>query len=175
VPLGFNFPFFNRVYSSTFVSTNGLVMFNGIGSTANFGQPIPTPGRVDNFASCFWADQIIGVLPGEGFWYETFGSQPNRYTVITFILEDITASSVPYHYQMILFENGDIKCQYQDMLGVPAGTGQFATIGVEGRFGNSGVQYYSGPENNPVAGPVEDKLAILFAPLKMTFLPVIRR
>jgi len=175
VPLGFNFPFFDRVYTSTFVSTNGLVMFNGTGSVAEYGQPIPTPGLVDNFASCFWSDQVIGVLPGEGFWYEAFGSQPNRYAVITFVLEDKIHVGLPYRYQMILFENGNIKCQYQDMRGVPFGTGRFATIGVEGRFGNSGVQYYAGPEQNAVVGPVENKLAILFAPLKMTFLPVIRR
>src|SRR5205814_1492651 len=67
VPLGFAFPFFDGVYSNTFVSTNGLVMFNGIGSLADFGQPIPTPGVVDNYASCFWADQFISNLPGDGF------------------------------------------------------------------------------------------------------------
>ena len=48
--------------------TNGLLMFNGIGSFAPNGQPIPTPGRVDNYAGCFWANQFIPDASA-GFWY----------------------------------------------------------------------------------------------------------
>jgi uncharacterized repeat protein (TIGR01451 family) len=175
IPLGFTFPFFDGVYSSTFVSTNGLVMFNGYGSTAQRGQPIPTPGLVDNYASCFWADQIIPNSTGGGIWYETFGSQPNRYVVITFVLSDTQPSTAPFQYQMILFEKGALKCQYKQMSGSPLGDGRFATIGVEGRLGASGVQYFANPDRHFLFGPVENNLAILFEPLKTVFLPVIRK
>jgi uncharacterized repeat protein (TIGR01451 family) len=175
IPLGFTFPFFDGVYSSTFVSTNGLVMFNGYGSTAQGGQPIPTPGLVDNYASCFWADQIIPNSTDGGIWYETFGSQPNRYVAITFVLSDTSTLTAPFRYQMILYEDGALKCQYQDMSGAPDGDGRFATIGVEGRLGESGVQYFSNPQEELPNGPVENNLAILFEPLKTVFLPIIRK
>ncbi len=175
IPVGFDFPFFDGVYSNTFVSTNGLVMFNGLGSVAPNGQPIPTPGLVDNYASCFWGDQLIPSTPAGGIWYETFGSQPNRYTALTFVLSDTQQSVAPYQYQMILYEDGRLKCQYQNMTGSPFGNGSAATIGLEGRHGDSGVQYFSNPDEVLLVGPVENNLAILFAPLKTVLLPMVRK
>jgi uncharacterized repeat protein (TIGR01451 family) len=175
-PLGFTFPFFDRGYSNILVSTNGLVMFNDGGSVQFDNQPILTPGTVDNYASCFWDDQNA-ANSGQGIWLETFGSAPNRYAVITFVLEDKNVpATAPYRYQMILYEHGGkIKCQYENMSGSISGDGRSATIGVEDRFGTSGVQYFYNRSQDPIIGPVEDQLAIEFNLFTKVFLPVVKK
>jgi uncharacterized repeat protein (TIGR01451 family) len=176
LPLGFAFPFFNHSYSTVQISTNGLVMFNNAGTTLDDNQPILTPGTVDNYASCFWDDQTAAP-PGLGVWLEMFGSAPNRYAVITFELQDLAQPTAkPYLYQMILYENGGaIKCQYARMGGSVNGDGRSATIGVEGRFGTSGVQYFYNRSQPPIIGPVEDELAIVFKTFGRMYLPAIMR
>jgi uncharacterized repeat protein (TIGR01451 family) len=176
VPLGFTFSFFDRPYSTVLVNTNGLVMFNQAGSGALDNQPIPTPGLVDNYATCFWDDQKI-LDSSQGIWYELFGSAPNRYMVITFILQDANETVPnPYLYQMILYENrGKIKCQYAHMQNNINGDGRSATIGLEDRYGVSGVQYFFNRQNPPIIGPVEDNFAIEFEKFYQNFLPVLRR
>jgi hypothetical protein len=98
-----------------------------------------------------------------------------RLTAITFVLSDTTgAATQPYDYQMILYEGSDlIKCQYNDMSGSINGDGRHATIGVENKWGDSGVQYFFGPGNYPYYGPIENGLAILFEPAKNVYLPVV--
>jgi uncharacterized repeat protein (TIGR01451 family) len=175
VPLGFTFPFYDRPYTATLVSTNGLVMFNAGGSTVYKNEPIPTPGTVDNYASCFWDDQIITDTVKEGIWSETFGSAPNRYTVITFVLQDANGKTTqPYRYQIILYEEGRIKCQYAQMSTSVFGNGASATIGLEDRYGISGVQYFTDRLKPPFIGPVQDGLAIEFKRISAIFLPLLR-
>ncbi len=176
VPLGFAFSFFDRPYSTTLVSTNGLVMFNVGGSTDYKNEPVPTPGIVDNYASCFWDDQVITDTVKQGIWSETFGSAPDRYTVITFLLQDMNQNvTQPYRYQMILYEGGRIKCQYAQMSTSVYGDGRSATIGLEDRYGIRGVQYFTDRLQAPFIGPVEDGLAIEFDRIHAIFTPVLRR
>jgi uncharacterized repeat protein (TIGR01451 family) len=178
LPLGFSFSFFGHLYTSVLVSTNGLVMFNPEGSTEANNQPIPKTGTVDNYATCFWDDQLIYAPdPNQGIWSETLGSAPNRYTVITFILQDSnTSSPSPYEYQMILYEKGGkIKCQYAQMTGSVNGDGRSATIGLEDRYGVNGVQYFFDRQQPPFLGPVLDGLAIEFDKPTQEFLPLLRR
>lgn len=176
LPLGFAFPFFDHSYSTVQISTNGLVSFNGAGSTQPLNQPIPTPGAVDNFATCFWDDQAV-KSSGQGIWLETFGSAPDRYAVITFELQDVNQTSGnPYLYQMILYENGGaIKCQYKRMDVFVNGDGRSATIGLEDRFGTSGVQYFYNRMQPPLIGPVEDGLAIVFKRFARLYLPALMK
>jgi hypothetical protein len=114
----------------------------------------------------------------QGIWYETFGSAPNRFTAITFVLSDTTGAptTVPYQYQMILYEGSNqIKCQYADMSGSINGDGRHATIGVENKWGEGGVQYFYGPDGYPYYGPIENGLAVLFEPVKNVYLPIVLR
>ena len=176
VPISFTFRFDGRNYIKALVSANGLVMFNdNIGTEQYTNDPIPTPGGVDSYATCFWDDQMAADA-SQGIWYETWGSAPNRYTVFTFVLSDTTGALVtkPYMYQMILYEGSNaIKCQYDDMTGSLNGDGRHATIGVENKWGDGGVQYFYGPDNYPYHGPIESSLAILFEPTKSVYLPII--
>lgn len=176
VLLGFPFSFFDRPYTTTLVSTNGLVMFNSGGTTNYQNEPIPTPGTVDNYASCFWDDQVITDTVKQGIWSETFGSAPNRYTVITFVLQDMNQKvTQPYSYQMILYEGGRIKCQYAQMSTSIYGDGRSATVGLEDRYGVKGVQYFTNRRLAPFIGPIDDGLAIEFDQISAIFAPVLRR
>jgi uncharacterized repeat protein (TIGR01451 family) len=176
LPLGFSFSFFDRSYSNVQISTNGLVMFNDAGSTLYTNQPIPTPGVVDNYATCFWADQVAKTA-SQGVWLETFGSAPDRFSVITFELQDTDPlATEPYLYQMILYENGGmIKCQYAHMSAFVNGDGRSATIGIEDPYGTSGVQYFYTRQQPPLIGPVEDGLAIEFKRYTRISLPVMMK
>ncbi len=174
VPIGFTFRFDGRNFTNAFVSANGLVMFNtDIGSSSFTNEPIPTPGNVDSYATCFWTDQVA-TNAGQGIWYQTFGLAPNRYTVITFLLDDnIGAPTKPYRYQMILYEGSNrIKCQYSDMSGSSNGDGRTAAIGLENKWGDSGVEYFFNVGDLPY-GPIENGLAITFEPARSLYLPLV--
>ncbi|HTP11547.1 MAG TPA: hypothetical protein VMP08_25010, partial [Anaerolineae bacterium] len=129
---------------------------------------------VDSYATCFWDDQAASNAT-QGIWYETFGVAPNRYTVITFLLDDATnPPTKPYEYQMILYEGSNrLKCQYNDMTGSINGDGRHATIGLENKWGDGGVQYFYGDDNYSFYGPIESGLAILFGPAKNVYLPAV--
>jgi hypothetical protein len=141
---------YTGTYTTTFAGTNGFLSFGG-GGNDNTPTPIPTIGDLDNYIGCFWADRYIQNAT-QGVWVETFGSAPNHYTVITFrtaYFADINAT--PNLFQMILYEGSNqIKCQYADMSGSINGDGRHATIGVENKWGDGGVQYFFGPDGYSV-------------------------
>ncbi len=173
IPLGFDFKFFGRSYSSVKVSTNGLVMFNDVGSTDWDNKPIGTPGGVDNYATCLWDDQQAANLL-QGVAYELKGSAPNYFMVIWFYLQNLDPStSGPSSYQMVLYQTSNaIKCQYINMSGSAASDGRSATIGLEGPFGASGIQYFSERKTAPFIGPLHSGLAVEFVPAPEIFLPL---
>ncbi len=174
VPISFTFRFDGRNFTNAFVSANGLVMFNAdIGSSSFGDEPIPTQGNVDSYATCFWTDQAASNA-GQGIWYQMFGLAPHRYTVITFLLDDdIGSPTKPYRYQMILYEGSNrIKCQYRDMRGSINGDGRNATIGLENKWGDSGVEYFFNDGDLPY-GPIENGLAITFGPARSIYLPLV--
>lgn len=160
IPLGFDFRFYTGVYSQAFAATNGFLRF-GTGSSEFSNVAIPNSSAPNNFAACLWDDQQI--LGGQGIWYETFGVAPNRYTVVTWHIQDYNSGTLltPYDYQMILYEGtNQIVCQYLAMTSVTVGDGREATIGIENATGTTGVQYSA--DKNP--GPIENNLAIRFDP-----------
>jgi hypothetical protein len=53
------------------------------------------------------------------------------------------------------------------------GDGRHATIGVENKWGDGGVQYFFGSSDYPYYGPIENGLAILFGPARNVYLPVV--
>ena len=174
IPLNFNFAFYGQTYTQVVVSTNGLVMFNRAGATDSVNAPIPVQNYVNNFATCFWDNQV--TYSGGGVWFETQGTAGNRTAIITFqTYQTIFPLDPPLIYQMILSENGNrIKCQYQQMNGAPYGDGSFATVGIQNIRSDDGLQYSYGFQGTQ-PGPIENRLAIEFIPLSQLYLPLIQR
>ncbi len=143
ITLGFDFPFYTGTYTQAYVNSNGLILFGGPNDTF-VNQSIPTPGgNADNFVAPFWDDQSVYVADDEYVYSQTFGTAPDRYTVIQWMNRDL--GSVPldpvYQYQAILHEDGRIIFQYNDMTHWWDGDGSSATVGIEDEFGFNGVQY----------------------------------
>ncbi len=168
IPIGFQFGFYKNVFNEMYINTNGLVMF-GAGNatnTDNIPKPIPTPGQTDNYASCFWSDLLL-LDSSQGVWVQTFGTAPNRYTVITFSAAFFAESHAsPALLQMILYETTNrIKCQYAKMGGSVYASGGQSAIGLESDDGTVGISYFFSLDYNKVIiGPLEDELAIEFTP-----------
>jgi len=139
IDLGFDFKFYEHSYSQIYISTNGLLSF-GAGSTAHENRAIPLTSNPDNIIAPFWDDlsliesdtitSTIHYLSGE--------SQGSSYFVVAW--HQVTRSgniTDPLTFEAVLYENGDICFQYQDMQGEL----DEATVGIEDGDGVIGSQY----------------------------------
>ncbi|NJC25361.1 Ig-like domain-containing protein [Neolewinella antarctica] len=154
VTLPFSFPFFGEEQSEVFVAANGFLSFEPI--TALFGafsnQQIPSPGNPNNLIAGMWND--LEPQDGGGVFFD---GNADRFivqyeNVPSFGFPDNTA---PVTFQVILFPDGSIKMQYEN---VDAPARLSSTVGLEGPMGQSGLQVIF---NAPY---LTDELAITFTP-----------
>ncbi len=131
IEFGFNFPFYGFMYPSYYVDTNGELLLgentwyepypsNGWGNDGNvFNWTYPIPGytQMPGLIAVFWddleADEGVGDI-----YYQTFGSAPDRYCVIQwhdFRFHSGTGLEDYLNFEVILYENGDILMQYQNL------------------------------------------------------------
>ncbi|HNQ43133.1 MAG TPA: T9SS type A sorting domain-containing protein, partial [Candidatus Cloacimonadota bacterium] len=121
--------------------------------------------------------------------FQSFGSSPERYTVIQWNnLRYLAGSggSPQLKFQVILHENGEIKMQYHTVATgqsgsvVPHNNGASATIAIQNEAANTGLSYlreivqnntYIGVE--PAGNLLHDNLAILFYSGEDTQAPII--
>lgn len=149
--LSFPFVFYDGIYDTVFIQSNGAVTFNNSYLTlANAALPF---GARDLIA-ILWDD--LNPNTGGSIYFQDFGT----YAVIQF-------DSIPYYYdtnpntfELILYANGDIKLQYLDI------TGYFnSTIGIQdsSAYNEGNLWYleylYSGSPSGHIP---EDSTAILF-------------
>ncbi len=133
-PLGFDFLFYGKAYSDTYLSPNGLVVFT-LNSTFNNNR-IPSLGSPDNFAAPMWDD--LFVCGSSKMYTQQGGAAPNRYFVVEW--HDVTRfADAASHltFEAILRENGVIEYQYKSL----TGTLNSATVGIENISGTIGTQY----------------------------------
>ena len=76
-------------------------------------------------------------------WYQTFGTSPNRYTVIEWHIANLD-TSLPGKFQAILYENGNIDINIADSSGV---VGETPVTGVN-KDGTDGVDIGGIPPSN---------------------------
>jgi subtilisin family serine protease len=149
--LPFTFTFYETDYMELAVASNGTLYFED----QHLGyRNVPIPGSnrygVDRFIAHLWDDLVIN--PG-AVYYQAFDSM--------FIIEYYQASgygSPGYaSWEVILFENGNILFQYQDVtFGNFRDYGGDATVGIQGDP-TTGLQYSYN------TAPLSDGLAICFA------------
>lgn len=143
IPIGFDFPFYENIYASIYISSAGAAGFDQStledqSDTLGF----PSPDHPDNFIAVLhrqlYFDRRSPELSGR-VYYLRGGSAPNRTFVVQWQnLEDLRGGH--YTFQMILRENGDIRLQYDVMV---AGNwfGCNPTTGIEGPSGVDGLAY----------------------------------
>jgi hypothetical protein len=157
--IGFEFPFYENSYSEFYIGSNGLIGFNTDYMNAITNYPIPTLSTPNDIIAWFWDD----LYPDGTVYYEQFAN----YTIVQFQdYGEYSFSGTDYRItaQVILYNNGSIKIQYQsidegfDLLS--------STIGIENIDGTDGL------EVNFNAEYVQDNLAIMISAgdnMDMTF------
>ena len=136
---GFTFTYAGTAYNSVRILSNGMLQFgadtgffrnytnsNLPAGTAN-AQSGCTAGAASNLMMVYWADMNPGASGSGNVTWEQKGVAPNRYLVVSWNSVYQYATSTPYAFQVILYENGQFKYQY----GNSNATGSQATIGVQ--------------------------------------------
>lgn len=162
VPIGFNFPWSDTIYDNCYVTTNGWLSLGPDPHTA-----LPNPTRIPNeslpnaLLAPWWQDLTVS---GNGrVYYRTFGEQPNRKFLVIWQNVNIknTDTTNTITFEVILNENGTVVFQYQD---VETGSlvydyGRCASIGVENKEGNAGVNYlFSFPPMSTATNDLQNRL-----------------
>lgn len=202
IPLGFAFPFYGQSYASAYVDINGEILlapntwyeeyphtgWNTDGNVFNYMYPIPGYTQMPALIAVYWDDLHADQGTGD-VYFESFGSEPDRYTVIQWDNLRFHTGTNPVQYlkfQVILHENGEIKMQYhtvatsQTGASIPHDFGQSATVAIQNDAANIGLPYlrelvegsnYQGVE--PAGNLLHDELAILFYSGEDTQAPVL--
>jgi hypothetical protein len=159
ITLPFAFPYYGNTYTTAYIGTNGVLLFQP--PTADFftNAAIPTPGgSIDNFIAGFWDD--LEVRAAGRVYYGMSGEN----FVVQFQDMPRFASAVSnYTFQFVLKPNGHILTQYLNM-GFGGGTLISATVGIENQNGTVGLQSIFN------AAYIHNNLAVLFKVLGVDWL-----
>ena len=202
IPMGFPFPFYGYQYTEAYVDTNGELLladnswydaypslgWDGDGNMFNYMYPIPGYAQMPGLIAVYW-DDLFAEQGVSDIYYQTFGSTPERYTIIQWnnlrFLAG-TGGSPSLKFQVILHENGEIVMQYHtthtgQIPGVvPHANGRSATVAIQNASADIGLPYlrelvqnntYVGVE--PAGNILHDGLAVRFFNGEDTQPPVI--
>lgn len=202
IPIGFNFPYYGIARTFFHADINGTLLladnnwvkpfpdngWNTDGNVFNYYSTIPGYQGMPALISVFW-DDLIATEGTGNVWFQTFGTAPNRYTVIQWNnLEFVagTGGTPTLCFEVILHENGDVIMQYQNVANGQTGGanphdfGQSATIGTQNEDCTTGLGYlnevvtggnYIGPD--PAGNLPGNEMAIKFYPGEDTQPPMI--
>ena len=164
--LPFTFPFGQDSCSQVMVSSNGQI---GIGSADPAYNGFEVHGTDMSIISPLAMDyNLDSTYDGHGhIYYETFGTAPNRYTVVEFnqIRPYGQSSDNLYTFQVFLYETGDIEFVYDTCLNIATQQAyvfihEFAsnrTLGVSGTWSTISPSFVVQPisisnANRPISG-----------------------
>jgi len=126
VNLGFTFPFGSTLTSTQVtINSNGALTLSGSWNTyAN--QAIPSNSKPTIIAP-YWDD--LNRNSGGTIRYGTFGNAGNKRFIVAWNNVPHYPSNGSYTFQVVLYENGDIRYRYSN--GCTSCTGSSATIGIQ--------------------------------------------
>jgi len=147
-PLGFEFPFYDSVYTEFYISSNGFI---GFGPTSGYStysnQPIPTSNSPNNIIAWCWDD----LYPRGSVYYEDFGDR----LIVQFVDYGEYGGNGRINAEVILYRSGQITIQY---LNSHDGFDLLSnTVGIENMPGNEGLQVAFN------TGYIHDSLAVEFS------------
>ncbi len=163
IPLGFNFPFYGSSYDAAMVDINGEILlapnnwyepFPGLswdndGNMFNYMYPLPGYAQMPGLIAAYWDDLYVEQGTGD-IYFQTFGTSPDRYTVVQWhnlrYLASSGATSL-LDFEVIFRENGEIVMQYngtathQTGASIPHDNGRSATVGLQNASADIGLCY----------------------------------
>jgi hypothetical protein len=119
INIGFDFMFYDNVYSSLDASTSGLISFGNQPNAADYtpSNLIPTTADTDNFIAAYWTDldPRAGGATGE-ILYATRGTAPNRVFIIHYKnMPEYGNTAAKLSFQVVLHEGtGTIEVHYKN-------------------------------------------------------------
>ncbi|MFK7948609.1 MAG: fibronectin type III domain-containing protein [Saprospiraceae bacterium] len=156
--IGFDFTFYGSIYrtSNAFISTNGLLAFGTAytGGTAAF--TIPSTDGPESFIAGCYADLDDGT---NGKIY--YGGDATHFVVTWLEVIDYNDQAETISFQIILYPDGLVKIQYNDLLSTADDVGDSnnsstlygdALIGIENAAGDKGINYRDNGSGGPMFG-----------------------
>jgi hypothetical protein len=133
IPIGFPFPFYDGVFETINVCTNGWLSFTSTRTNlSNVSLPNAGSTNPENLLAAFWDDLDPDTLENK-IWYWGDGTK----FVVSYVNVPRFLSGGPYTFQVILYPNGTIDYQYLDMQGTRLNE---ATIGIQNATKDIGLQ-----------------------------------
>lgn len=117
VNLGFGFSFYENVYTSCSVSTNGLITFTGSSTRYTPDVTFPNGNSPDNLIAPFWTD--LQTKAASKILYATRGTTPNRVFILEFQdMAEYNNNNGNVSFQVLLYEGSNaIEFQYKAFSG----------------------------------------------------------
>ncbi len=131
LPLGFSFPYWDNSYNTVKVCGNGFLSFTS-SNAAYENTELPDTAPPNNIIAPFWDD----LSPQNGGTIYYYPDSSNNRFIVTYSEIPVYGSGAPLTFQVILYENGRIDFQYQNM----AIGSETATVGIENFDGSEGIQ-----------------------------------
>ena len=176
INLPFMFNFYGDEYSQVTISTNGWIVFGDTDALSFRNYPIPGAGGPSPMVAAFW-DDMKTTSSGDVF-YASYDE--NNDGLEDFIIEwsDMKTydGNSEEDFQVILYQgnnsdtgDGEIKIQYKEFNNTSDGYypeggapqhGCYATIGIENKYANQGLQYTFNNQYSAGASVLSDGEAI---------------
>jgi len=155
IDLPFIFSFYGDAYDQISINTNGWVALGETELLSFRNYPIPGAGGPSPMIAAFW-DDMKTTSSGDVF-YKEFFTESGNFVVIEWSDMRTEDNNSEEDFQVILYEgndtptgDGEIKVQYKEFNNTSNGYypegekpqhGCYATIGIENKYGNEGLQY----------------------------------
>ncbi len=155
-PIGFNFPYYDTVYSQMYIGSNGIIGFASDSMDSRFKTNIPSQAGPENILAWLWDDlnPVDGNNPGAHVYVDTSGGR----CVIQFVNypEYGAAAGDVVNAEVILEADGTILFQY---LSIASGFDiANCAVGMENADGTDGLEVAY------LTSYLKDSLAIRFTP-----------
>ena len=148
IPLGFEFPFFGKVFTGFHVSSNGFICFTC--TSAPFtNRRLPDPQAPGDLIAPFWDDLTLSTSGAVYTWSNGVDT-----AVISWVDVPRFGTGGSYTFQVILHADGRIRFQYRSL----GERRDSATIGIQNSDGTQGLTI---AHNESYA---RDGLAVLISP-----------
>jgi hypothetical protein len=145
--LGFSFRYYENTYTQVHIAASGFLTFAEAGSWPSQSQ-IPASGEPNNVIAPYWAPLYLSTSAPTGqVYYLRGGTAPARYFVVEWYdvaggsATDPTGGDDLFRFEVILYENGDILFQYDQMR--YTGSRWCGAAGIENAAGTDGLAYLS--------------------------------
>lgn len=130
VSLPFDFPFYEALKSTVYVSSNGFLSFSSSGANSLSNSTLPNPNTPNDVIALLWND--LNPSSGGAVYYL---SEIDKF-IVQYNNVPLYGAGGSYTFQCILYPNGDITIQY---LSLSSSLSSY-TSGIENNDGSIGLE-----------------------------------